>query len=208
MTFADVAVVYLSLGAPFAVNDQFRQTDRTMLVRIVVFGSILLFWPFYLVVLLADLWGREKVAVPGSAAVFEKQIESVKGIDRRSSRALVSLFSHYFALANELAHESDEPVVPAEVRLVALAGHPAETIAAACFSRRQARLLSSHLAAVRQALRAEIKKINDADAHSRVSELIADAAKTLGDKQGESLFRDSKQETQNLAQRSSAAAAI
>ena len=167
MRLADLIVLYLAAGAPFAVYDMTRPQRRTgPPVRSFAIG---LLWPLFLARSITHRMFVSNQANSGIEAKLSEIRENVEARKIGSDAAATRQFRQVFETYSALATGATDPVGRTGVaELLTLCGHTNPMVAATCLARRERRTLELHLEIARRdaadhlpewATRAEIESL-------------------------------------------------
>ncbi len=143
MTFLDLTIIYLAIGAPFGVHHFFKLRGRPMAERI--FGGLLHFvlWvPFSVTILVSLLKrGPDDERRPRELLELQTQIESACR-DRVPVFEARRVLERYIGLRSLSMPRSGEP--SKDITIFDLSGHPNTTLAEICINRRNRERISLH----------------------------------------------------------------
>ena len=142
----NLVIIYLACGAPFAVHRSFRVVERFGFSDLAACFAVALAWPVVAVQLF--MRSLRPVTTPvenARAEAYRKRLEAAVDLSGRPDLAFEFRDSIMRYLGLQLA-VTDTTKAPAENNLLAITGHPASAVAAACFARRARQKLEFHAA--------------------------------------------------------------
>ena len=192
MRLLDPIIIYLAIGAPVAMYRSFQAPIFRNARQIARIALTFLFWPIEAYRIAVDQFGKGFATYSlGTREYLDARIRArVEGLQNNIKAAVGSQgisrpaaldepLDRYIGLS--LAAAVEPGVGRKERTLFAVAGHPMESVAAACLARRNRAKVERHIAKARADVLAEFGRLEDPQ-FLRVRTLVAEAASCLGDK--------------------------
>ena len=203
MSFTDLLILYLSLGAPVLVAYIVTKRCAGSFAAITYAAVILFFWPLFAAVLLYQKYGRRlsSLGIPSGASniytrendridIIRKRIEKIIRGGHRPSEIYRwrSDFDRYVSVGLELSVPAEDT---ADYELTKVVQHPDPDIANACHQRRiNGRLVSQQASSRAELIRTTQMLCADSSSRTDVEQLLLSLVLLLDDRLGEDDVRD------------------
>ena len=192
MRLLDPIIIYLAVGAPVAMYRSFQAPLLWNTRQIARIALTLLFWPIEAYRIAVDQFGKGFATYSfGTREYLDARIQArVEGLQNNIKAAVGSHgisrpaaldepLDRYIGLS--LAAAVEPGAGRRERKLFAAAGHPMESVAAACLARRNRARIERHIAKARADVRAELGRLDEPQ-FLKVRTLFVGAAICLGDR--------------------------